>query len=280
MSNFALALHPALSPPHTQTHTHISCLALSFPLRHLTIAATTAVSHSLFVVTRSFHPRAFLAVCSPSDTSVSHSVHCFLSSLSLRLWPGKVRVCPIVRNDCQMLKFVNQPATLSRPTSVLPLLLPKHPTPLWAHVWVCGCYTVLIKRSNLWIMFPTVQHETKHQNKKQELCSISSLQHSELYLFQMRGTDCGINHTLTPAHMHTHTLIILAHDPSIHPSIHPHSKQCHEGKRRNLICVSVSVSVRSHEYMRVCVCVFMCSRLLSAIPGWHHSTICLSVGLC
>ncbi len=88
-SNFALALHPALLIPstHTHTHTHTHLLSRSF------IPSQTShhccyyhcVSLSLFVVTRSFHPHAFFTVCSPSDTSVSHSVHHFLSLPLTRL---------------------------------------------------------------------------------------------------------------------------------------------------------------------------------------------------
>lgn len=75
----------------THTHTHISRLTLSFPLRHLTTAATTTVSHS-----RSFFPSSRLPRCLFSFWHLGIST---LSSLSTRLmaWQS-VCVCPFVRH--------------------------------------------------------------------------------------------------------------------------------------------------------------------------------------
>lgn len=115
LSNFALALHPALSPTHTHkhsvythTHTYTSYLALSFPVRHLAITATTTVSHSRFLWSH------VLSIPAPSSLSVLHLtppyLHC-LSSLSLD-WCVTKCALPIVRNERLILKFVSPPATL------------------------------------------------------------------------------------------------------------------------------------------------------------------------
>lgn len=75
-------------------HTHISCLAPSFPLRHLTIVATITVSLTLFVITRSFHTLASrchlsISLCPPSHSSCG---------------PAKC-MCPFLRIDCQILNL-------------------------------------------------------------------------------------------------------------------------------------------------------------------------------
>lgn len=130
-------------------HTHVSCLALSFPLRHLTIAATMTVSHSHSLWSH------ILSIFTPSSLPVLHLTPQYLT-LSTTFYPpsrsicGLAKcVCPFVRDNCELLKFVNEPATLTRPMPVictstaahylLCSATPKHPTLLWAHVWVCGC---------------------------------------------------------------------------------------------------------------------------------------------
>lgn len=78
-SIFALALYPTLVFP--TTHTHTSCLALSFTL---TISATTTVSHSLW--------SHVLSIISPSAVSLTLQYLVLSTPAQLDLWPGKVCV--------------------------------------------------------------------------------------------------------------------------------------------------------------------------------------------
>lgn len=100
LSKFVLALHPARphALSHTQTHIHCSCLALSFPFRHLTIVATTTASRSLCGHT-----------CFPSSR-ISRSLHPPLSSLPSCLTCGlakSLHVCHIVRSDSHTVDLVD-----------------------------------------------------------------------------------------------------------------------------------------------------------------------------
>ncbi len=74
--------------------------------------------------------------------------------------------------------------------------------------------------------------------------------------------------------MHTYTY--NSRSWSIHPSIFTAHSAMRGKKEKFNLCECQCVSVQPW----MSVCVFLCCRLLSAIPGWHHSTICLSVGLC
>ena len=198
LSNFALALHPALSPTHTHkhsvththTHTYTSYLTLSFPVRHLAITATTTASHSRFLWSHVLsipapsslsvlHPTPpyltlSATVCPPSHlTGALQSVRYPLWEMSVRYWSLSARLPPYDRSTP-----VIPPS--SRSSSVL-----------FCHPWstqvccelTCGCWIVLIKTSNSWIMFPT-----KQQNKTETRSSadLLLLPHPGLYSFQMR----------------------------------------------------------------------------------------------